>query len=268
MKKIKIFAVAAAVVLTVGVLAGCGSGSSSKSSDEVWSNIQKNKTITIGTENAYSPYAYRDKNQKMKGFDVEVAEAVADKMGLKVKWMDTKWDSLISGLDAKKCDVVMDQIAITKERKAKYIFSKPYNYTYGGLMVTPSSGIKSFKDVKGKTFAETATSNWNGQVQKLGGKITKTTGFSDSVQLLEQNRADAMLIENLTELDYLKKNPDSKLKIVDTTDTPIETAVMMRKGSTTLQKKVNKAITELQKDGTLKKISMKYFGKDVTKKNQ
>ncbi len=251
-------------------LAGCGSsGTTSESttaasSDSLWESIQSSGKIVVGTETAYSPYAYRDTDGNLTGFDVEVAEAIYGKMGLEIEWMDTGWDSLIASLDANKCDVVMDQIAITEERQEKYIFSEPYTYTYGGLLTTKDSGITSLEDIEGKKCAETATSNWNALVQELGGEIVETTGFQNSVQLVEQGRAEALVIENLTELDYLNNNPDSKLVIVDTTDEPVLTAVMMRQGSDQLQTEINKAIKELQEDGTLAEISEKYFGEDVT----
>ncbi len=195
---------------------------------------------------------------------MEIGNAIYEKMGLTVDWMDTKWDSLISGMDAKQCDACMDQIAITDERKEKYIFSEPYCYAYGGVLALPESGITSIADLSGKNCAGTATSNWIAIVEKNGGVLVTTTGFQDSVQLVEQGRADAVLVEELTELDYLKNNPDSPLQIVARTDDFTEVAVMMRQDCTELQAKINEAIAALKEDGTLAEISKKYFEEDVT----
>ena len=244
--------------------AGSSAGSAASSGDATWDAINSAKTIKVGTETAYAPYAYRDADDKLTGFDVEIGNAIYEKMGLTVDWMDTKWDSLISGMDAKQCDACMDQIAITDERKEKYIFSEPYCYAYGGVLALPESGITSIADLSGKNCAGTATSNWIAIVEKNGGVLVTTTGFQDSVQLVEQGRADAVLVEELTELDYLKNNPDSPLQIVARTDDFTEVAVMMRQDCTELQAKINEAIAALKEDGTLAEISKKYFEEDVT----
>lgn len=244
--------------------AGSSAGSAASSGDATWDAINSAKTIKVGTETAYAPYAYRDADDKLTGFDVEIGNAIYEKMGLTVDWMDTKWDSLISGMDAKQCDACMDQIAITDERKEKYIFSEPYCYAYGGVLALPDSGISSVADLNGKNCAGTATSNWTAIVEENGGVLVTTTGFQDSVQLVEQGRADAVLVEELTELDYLKNNPDSPLQIVARTDDFTEVAVMMRQDCTELQAKINEAVAALKEDGTLAEISKKYFDEDVT----
>ena len=88
--------------------------------------IQENKEIVIGTEGTFAPFSYHDDNDNLVGYDVEVSEALAKELGVKVKFVEVKWDSLIAGLDSDKYDLVTNQVAITAERK-KYDF---FNSTY------------------------------------------------------------------------------------------------------------------------------------------
>lgn len=259
------------VVLTAALLAGCASGSSnsksSSSSDATWSAIKKAGTINFGTEGIYSPFSYHNtKTKKLVGYDVEVARAVAKELGLKAKFTEIKWDGLIAGLDAKKVDVVANQVAINKERSAKYSFSQPYTYSYGSLIVASSNkDIKSFKDLKGKKAAQSKTSNWTAVSKKYGAKLTYTDGFTQDIQLLQQGRVDATVNDSVTYLDYKKNQPNAKIKIAATSKEVTKSAFLVRKGSSTTVKQLNKALKALAKDGTLTKISKKYFGEDVSK---
>lgn len=118
MKK-SIIAVASLLVVGVLFLAGCQSkdiGAASSSAEKV---------LRVGTEGTYSPFSFRDENDKLTGYDVDVAKAVAKKIDYKVKFVEAPWDSMLAAFDAKKTDVVFNQVAITPERKEKYLFSTP-----------------------------------------------------------------------------------------------------------------------------------------------
>lgn len=261
--------ISAAALVAGSLLVGCSSGSSSSnssSSDATWNAIKKAGTINFGTEGIYSPFSYHDsKTKKLVGYDVDVARAVAKKLGLKAKFTEIKWDGLIAGLDAKKLDVVANQVSITPERKAKYVFSKPYTYSYGSLIVRSSNkNIHSFKDLKGKKAAQSKTSNWTAVSKKYGAKLTYTDGFTQDIQLLQQGRVDATVNDNVTFLDYKKQKPNAKIKIAATSKEETQSAFLARKGSTETIKQLNKALTALAKDGTLTKISEKYFNEDVS----
>lgn len=266
MKKKKLLAGLLSVALAVPFLAG-GANAQAKSSDQ-WDAIKKEGKIVVGTESSYSPYAYHDDDNNLTGYDVEVAKAVAGKLGVDIDFVDTNWDGLIAGLDAKKYDIVMDQVTITDEREEKYLFSTPYTYTYGTLIVAKDNDdIKSFKDLKGKKSAQTTTSNWAEVAKDNGAEIVGTDGFDESIQLVEQGRADATINDNTTFLDYQKKQSDDKVKVAATDKDPSRSAVLIRKkGGKRLQKKINKALKELKDDGTLKEISEKYFNDDVSVK--
>lgn len=105
----------------------------------------------IGTEGTFAPFSYHDDNDNLVGYDVEVSEALAKELGVKVKW-----DSLIAGLDSDKYDLVTNQVAITAERKKKYDFSIPHTYSYPAIITKKdNTEIPKTSDIKGHKFSQT-----------------------------------------------------------------------------------------------------------------
>ncbi|KAB7786521.1 transporter substrate-binding domain-containing protein [Bifidobacterium cebidarum] len=267
-----------AVALLSGVavlfsLAACGSSSAGSSSDAASSSaleqVKKAGKIVFATEGTYAPFSYHDsKTNELTGYDVEVATAIAKEVGVKAEFAEGSFDSLLAGVDAKKYDTVADQISATDERKAKYDFSDPYTYSYGVVITTKENpkGVKSFDDVKGLNAAETGTSNWNKTAQEKGATIVQVNDFGQAVDALTTGRADVTLNDGLAALDYLKQKPDADIKIAAKSEKTPAAYLPFRKGSDDLVKEVNKAIAKLQKDGTLTKISEKYFGEDFSQK--
>src|SRR5699024_5118496 len=119
-------------------------------------------TLTVGLEGTFAPYSYRE-HGKLTGFEVELARDVAKELDLKVKFVPTKWDSLIAGLNSKTFDVVFNNVAINPSRKKQYIFSTPYIYSKSVIVTKKdNTEIKSIDDVKGKKLGEgTGTDNYN-----------------------------------------------------------------------------------------------------------
>lgn len=109
-------------------------GCASSKQENTWDKIKEKKEIVIGTEGTFAPFSYHDDNDNLVGYDVEVSEALAKELGVKVKFVEVKWDSLIAGLDSDKYDLVTNQVAITAERKKKYDFSIPHTYSYPAII--------------------------------------------------------------------------------------------------------------------------------------
>jgi cystine transport system substrate-binding protein len=196
-----------------------------------------------------------------------VAEAVAAKLGVKARFVESKWDSLIIGLDSALWDTVINQVGVTAARKEKYDFSTPYTYTHGVVIVRDdNNSIKSFGDLNGKTSAQTITSNWAQLGEKHGAKIIGTDGFNESIQLVIDKRADATINDDVTYADYRKEHPESPTKVVATSTDVTESAAIFAKGQSELIAAVNTALAELSADGTLTKISQKYLNLDVSKR--
>ncbi|MCD7808635.1 MAG: amino acid ABC transporter substrate-binding protein [Erysipelotrichaceae bacterium] len=259
----KILKILLASVLTVGI-SGCSSSSDSDTS--LLDEILEEGVITVAVEGTYSPYTYHDETTNdLVGYDVEIAEAVAEKLGVEVEFVETAWDGIIAGLDAKKYDVIFNQVGITEEREEKYLFSTPYTYSYGVIITkSDNNDINSFADLDGKSCAQTTTSNWATIVEENGGSIVATEGFSSSIQLVIQGRADATVNDNVTYYDYIKQQGDTDVKIVAQSDEPTKSAALIRQEDTELKEAIDEALLELKEEGTLSEISNKYFGFDVS----
>jgi len=285
MKKAKIIRFILAIVLTGATFAGCAPSSSGQSTatsnatsispasntasaadTSLLAEIKQKGVLTVGTEGTYSPFTYHDDSNKLVGFDVEIAEAVGKELGVKVEFVETKWDSIIAGLDAKRYDAIFNQVGITPERQEKYDFSTPYTVTRAALIVAEdNSTIKSFDDLKGKKSAQTLTSNYAKIGEKYGAQIVGTDGFNQSADLVLTKRADATINDDIAYYDYKKQKPDSKIKIAATLDDASKNAALIRKGNDSFVKAIDDALAKLASDGTLSTISKKYFESDVTK---
>ncbi|MBW1606038.1 transporter substrate-binding domain-containing protein [Lactobacillus sp. Sy-1] len=265
-KRLSIFTV---LIGTGALLAACGnSNNSSKSSDSYQSELTKKGTFTVGLEGTYAPYSYRQ-DGKLQGFEVDLAKDVAKKLDLKVNFVQTKWDSLIAGLGSNKYDAVINNMTVTPEREKLYSFSTPYTYSYYTLITKSNSSIKSIDDIKNKNIVDGAGTDNAVVAKKFGAKVSSTPESATGYQLIQQGRADGTINSVPAWKYYAKHNSTKGLKEIDVPSSkqkPAKTSIMFNKNSKQLTKKVNKAIEELRADGTLKKLSIKYFGSDITTK--
>ena len=227
--------------------------------------IKQAGVLKVGTEGTYAPFTYHDESGKLVGFDVEIAEAIANKLGVKVEFVEGKWDGLIAGLDAKRYVTVINEVGITEKRKAKFAFSDPYIASRAVLIVKEdNSDIKDFKDLKGKKAAQSLTSNFADIAKSNGAELVGTDGFDQSIALVTQGRADATINDSLTFFDFKKKQAASPVKIVAQEADASDSGVILRKGDQDLVDAINKALRDITADGTYKKISDTYFGQDVS----
>lgn len=252
-------------LVLLGALAACGSKPASKDADSDMQLVTP-KTLTIGLEGTYQPYSYHE-NGKLTGFEVELGQKIAAELNLKPKFVETKWDSLIAGLDVNKYDLILNNVAKTPERAAKYRFTAPYTSGKSQLAVKKdNTTIKSITDIKGKKMAQSVTSNNAANVKKMGGVIVPVEGFAQSVTLIEQGRAEGTVNEAAAFYSYLKQKPNADIKLISVGNAFKANPArgLLRKDEAPLQKKVTQAIEKLRKNGQLGKLSKKYFGSDIT----
>ena len=202
---------------------------------------------------------------KLTGFDVEIGEEVAKRLGVKAEFLEGKWDGLIAGLDANRYDAVINQVGITEARKQKYDFSEPYIASKAVLISrADDDSIKSFADLKGKKSAQSLTSNFGKIAEASGAELVGTEGFDQSIQLVLNGRADATINDSLSFLDFKKHKPDANVKIVAEQENADYSGVIVRKGDPELVAAINEALKSIKADGTYQKIADKYFGQDVS----
>jgi len=253
MSRLKVLAaVALAATLTV---AGCGDDDAGGSGD----------TLKVGTEGTYSPFTFHDpKGNALTGYDIEVTNAVAAKLGKKVEYSETTFDAIFAGLESKRYDVVANQISVNPERQAKYAFSTPYTVSTGVVVTrADDTSVRKLADMAGKTSAQSATSNWAQTATGAGAKLEAVEGLTQAIALLKQKRVDVTVNDNLAILDYLKTSGDTSVKIAADAGERTEQAFAFRKDSP-LAAQFDTALKELAADGTLTKISQKWFGEDVS----
>jgi cystine transport system substrate-binding protein len=229
--------------------------------------VQEAGVLVVGTEGTYRPFTFHEGGTgDLTGYDVEVVQAVADELGVEVEFQETQWDAIFAGLEAGRFDMIANQVSITPEREEDYVFSTPYTFSKGVIVVNEGdSSISSFDDLKGRTTAQSLTSNWYELAEQSGADIENVEGWVQAVALLQQGRVDATVNDELTYLDYQNAEGDTGLEIAATTDDEARNAFAFRAGSDELAEAVDTALEKLRKDGTLAEISEKYFGADVSR---
>ena len=228
--------------------------------------IEAAGALKVGTEGTYAPFTYHDSTGALVGFDVEIAREVARRIGVEAQFVEGKWDGLIAGLDAKRYDVVVNEVTITEGRKAKYDFSKPYIISKAVLIVREdNTTIKTFADLKGKKAAQSLTSNFGQLARDKGANVVAVDGFNQGIDLLLSGRAEVVINDSLSYLDFKKQKPNAKVKTVDSLESAEAQGVLLRKGNPELLSAIDKALADMKADGAYIKISQKYFGEDVSK---
>lgn len=236
---------------------------------DLLSRIQQKGEIIIATEGAWAPWTYHDENDTLVGFDVEVAQAIAAKLGVTATFVETEWDGIFAGLDAQRYDIAANGVEITDERSEKYDFSTPYGYIRTALVVRgDNDAITSFEDLNGKKTANSIASTYMILAESYGATAVGVDTLDQTIQMVLSGRADATLNAEVSVYDYLSVHPDANIKIVALTEEASQVALPVRKGedSATLLAAINQAIEELANEGELTRISEKYFGKDITQK--
>ena len=265
LRRLSVAGVLAAALLATAAYGTGATQSRGSSAPETGATLAE--MITVGTEGTYRPFTFHEGGGgDLTGYDVEIMEAVGDKLGVDVKFEETQWDAIFAGLDAGRFDAIANQVSITDERKAKYAFSAPYTVSPGVVVVTDDDdSVSSIADLEGKTTAQSLTSNWYELAKQNGARVQSVEGWAQAVTLLKQGRVDATVNDRLTFLDYQTTEGDTSLRVAAQTDDEARNAIAFRKGSGSLVKAVDEALAELRADGTLARISKKYFGEDVSR---
>lgn len=254
------------MISTVSVLlSGCGA----KSSKDQLAQIKEKGEMVVAMEGTWAPWTYHDESDKLVGFDVEVAEAIAKELGVKATFVEGEWDGLFAGLDNKRYDMVVNGVDVTDERKEKYDFCDPYCFIRTALIVPEdNTDIRTFEDLKGKTTANSINSTYMLLAEEYGATVSGVDSLDETMQMVLSGRVDATLNAEVSFYDYIAVHPEAGLKVATLTDEANLVAIPLRKGeeSASLREEINKAIAKLQADGTLAAISQKYFGSDITQK--
>ncbi|GAA3607086.1 transporter substrate-binding domain-containing protein [Secundilactobacillus similis] len=248
------------------ILTGCGSKSSSSATK---------KPLVVATSGTLYPTSYHDeKTNKLTGFDVQIVKAVGKKLGRKVTFKEMNVDGQLTAVKTGKADMAANDFGISPARKKEFTLSTPYKHSFNSIMVRSKddSGIHSWADIKGKRSAGEAGTSYQALAKQLGAKLVNYDNVSNDVYLkdVKNGKTDMIMNDYYLQKLALAATPHSGLKLLSnmyftTNEDGSGVGILMKHGNTKLEKQVNKALAELKKDGTLKKISEKFYGADVSK---
>ncbi|EJL84646.1 periplasmic component of amino acid ABC-type transporter/signal transduction system [Pantoea sp. GM01] len=236
--------------------------------DDLLAQVKSKGELRVGLEGTYPPFSFQDEKGQLTGFEVEFAQELAKHLGVKADLRPTKWDGMLASLDSKRIDVVINQVTISAERQKKYDFSTPY--TISGVQALTlkqnAAGITKPEDLSGKKVGVGLGSNYEQWLRDNVKGVDIRTYDDDPTkyQDLRSKRIDAILVDRLAALDLVKKTGDT-MAVAGPAFSRLESGVALRKGNDTLLKAIDAAIADMQKDGSLSKLSEKWFGADVTK---
>ncbi len=269
-KTLKNILIALAVILLLVMVlsfAGCGKKEEAPVSTDLLETIQTRGTIIVAMEGTWAPWTYHDEADQLVGYDVEVAKAVASKLGVECEFVEGEWDGLLAGLSAGRYDIMVNGVDITGDRQKTYDFSAPYAYNRTAVIVSgDNQEINALEDLKGKSTANTISSTYATIAEEYGATVTGVDDLNQTFELLLSGRIDATLNAEVTYYDYMKAHPDANIRIAALTKDTNQVGIPMRKGSETaaLREAVDKALAELSADGTLTELAVKYFGTDIS----
>ena len=257
MKNKMIRTATALVILSLTVL-GCGQ-------KEGASGVDDGKII-VGTNAEYDPFEYLDENGNLTGFDIELMNAIADKAGLEIEWVDMTFDSLIGSMEAGNVEMIAAAIGPTAERERSCDFSDVYYSGYQSIVTLAGTEYQSFDELSGKVIAvlEGSMSDMiaSGENQDYGkveaGEVKRFKNATQAIQELENGAADAVIIDTIIAQKFVSGRGD-KLVENQIEGTGEDSVFAIKKGDTKLTEAVNKALQELKDEGTYDTLYDQFF---------
>ena len=256
----KLLAVMLAAMMLLAMVA-CGNNNS-EPTPEPTPTPDETKTLYMATEGTFPPYEYYD-GDKLVGIDVEVAGAIAEKLGMKLEVVDIAFDSIVSGVQAGKYDMGMAGMTVNEERLEQVNFSDSYSTGIQVVIVKEGGKVQSLDDMGAEGVIIGTQSGTTGFTYASGDfgdeKVKGFTKTTDAVAALINGQVDCVMLDNEPAKALVAANPDAGLSILDTAYTVEDYAIAINKDNNDLLTKVNAALAELKADGTLQGIIDKFL---------
>lgn len=235
--------------------------------DASFERVKAKGELAIGLDDSFPPMGYRIDDGTLVGFDVDVAEALGKRLGIKIKWVPTAWDGVIHSLNSGKFDCIWNGMTITEERAARVNFSKPY-IVDGQVAVVKFSDqrYRSYKDLGAARIGAQKGSSALKAVAKLPTKPAVVKQYMDNPKALldlKAGRIDAVVIDNVTGRDAIAKSI-GEYKTLEGFISREPFGVAFRKSDIALHDMVQKILDEMVADGEMARISRKWFAEDIT----
>ena len=271
-------------MLAAFMLAGCSSAKTSESTAASETTTVESKvteettkaassdsktTFTVGFDQDFPPMGFVGDDGEFTGFDLDLAAEVARRLGKEIKYQPIAWDAKDMELSSGTIDCIWNGFS-TQNREDKYTWTKPYMKNDQVFVVRSDSDINSFDDLAGKTVevqidsSAEAVLKENTKLSDTFGKLQTVADFNTGFMDLEMGGVDALAMNSVVANYQITKRDAEDFKVLDTPLSSEEYAVGFKLGNEALRDEVQKALDEMKDDGTLKTISEKWFGKDVT----
>jgi len=252
-------------IMASTLLVGCGQKQEKLNS---LATVQKAGKLTVGLDDSYPPMEFRDSNDKLVGFDIDFGDAVGKKIGVKTEYITNDFNGMVLALGSSKFNVIISAMSITDDRKKSINFSD--SYVMGGQVAIIKEGntkINKIDDLKGKIVACQLGSTGDTAATAMKGlkEVKRYDKITDAYQDLSIGRVDAVVLDAQVGQYYVAKKP-GQYKVLDEQISKEPIGIGFKKQDVELQVAVQKAINELKADGTLSKLSQKWFGFDAYKK--
>jgi cystine transport system substrate-binding protein len=229
--------------------------------------VKQRGTLRIGLEGTYPPFNFRDEHGELTGYDVDIARAIAQKMGAKPEFTTVEWSGLLGGLQAGKYDVIVNQVAATDKRREVFDFSDPYVMSAAQLIVRADDTRpwRSLDDLKGRKVGVSQGSNYAELAKSVAGaQVRIYPGAQEYLQDLAERRIDVALNDSLL-VPYLQQKTKLPIKGAAFVGKVEQNAIPFAKGNPKFKAAIDKALEDMKADGTFQRISQKWFGRDVSK---
>jgi len=269
----KLFALGATLVFAVAAFTGCGGQQQAASSSGSGSGSGAGGKIVVGLDDNFPPMGFKDENNEIVGFDIDLAKEATKRLGREVEFKAIDWSSKEAELKSGRVNVLWNGLDITDKRKENMLFSDPYMDNRQIIFVKKgATGITDEQSLAGKAVGTQSASTAEEYIDGsdfFKTKVKEVKKYSDFVSAfmdLENGRIDAVIGDEIVGRYYMSKHPDS-IDAVDVAVGPVsQFGIAFAKDNQKLRDDVQKVLDEMVKDGTVAKISEKWFGKDITLK--
>ncbi|SHH64306.1 amino acid ABC transporter substrate-binding protein [Clostridium grantii] len=276
----KIVALLLTLTLGIGVFVGCSSNktennvnknneasTSEETTVDSLTRIQDAGKIIIGVDDSYPPMEYRDDDNKLVGFDVDLAAALGEKLGVEMEFQTTAWDGILLALQSSKFDMILSSLSITDERKESIGFTDAYILGGQILVTLKDSGIEKEEDLKDKVLGcQMGTTGQEAAEKNLSfiKELKKYDKIPEAIIELKNGRVDAVIMDAQVGGYYLAQDEQGDMfKVLDEMVSEEPIGMGLRQEDVELTEALNKALVELKEDGTLSELSIKWFGYDA-----
>jgi cystine transport system substrate-binding protein len=237
------------------------------SAADLLQTVKARGTLKVAMEGVYPPFNFKEKNGELAGYDVDVARLVASKLGVKLEFVTSEWASILAGLASNKYDVIISQVGINPKREQVFDFSSPYIYSSPMLIVRKDdkNNWTELAQLKGKRVGAGQGSVYEMQAKAVPGiEVKGYPASAEQMQDLALGRIDAALNDSLIAA-YMLKTTKLPIKAGARVGAVERMGIPFQKGNPEFKAAINKVLADAAADGSLKAISLKWFGVDVSK---